>query len=127
MGKSKKLTKYDLIQLGLDIQFNENGEFYISNFSMDKNKKTYSAKIIHPVLVCQKRKYTRDLLYKVVSWGHNGRRYSYPLHRVIYAFYYGEIPEGYVVVSKSGELTNCNPNNLMIVRSELHRKNIILY
>lgn len=47
---------------------------------------------------------------------------TYPLHRAVYSYYYGEIPDGYVIHHKDWNPYNNNIDNLQLLTRSAHKK-----
>ena len=59
-------------------------------------KKWHHLRIPVTYAICN-HKYTQAKVYPKVTFGYNDKSYSYPLARFLYAWFRGEVPEGYVV------------------------------
>ena len=44
------------------------------------------------------------------------------LHRLVYEEHYGSIPKGFCIHHLDNDKTNCNPENLMLLRKSNHHK-----
>ena len=87
----KELTKQDLIDMNIRITKIGYNQFKIEHYS----KKVYKSKeeTWHEITPVLNGKYhsksDKTKYYYIVGWSHNGYPHSYPLQRVIYAWFNG--------------------------------------
>ena len=59
--------------------------------------------------------------YACVTWGRGSERRPFLLHRLVYLFAYGPIPEGHQIHHLDGDRSNWSPENLQAVTPQAHR------
>lgn len=109
----RKLTKEDLVNMGINVQLDNNEEcgFKIYHKSQLRLKTTE----LHPVKNVKHHKYGKDKTYYIISWSQLGKTLSFPLQRVIYAWYYEECPNDKDVDHIDNDSLNNHPDNLQLL------------
>lgn len=111
------LTKQELVDRGIKL---EDGKVY----QWSNKLKDYVELDIK--LITTKPKYGKERSYKVVYYYKKEKHVMYPinLHRLIYVWYKGDIPQGYVVDHIDNNQLNNDPDNLqLLTRGENVKKN----
>ncbi len=114
----KGLTRQDLEDYGIiDIRWDINTnnwaitrKWYKNN---SKSKGTLYTLVVGEAIT--KHKYTKDKSYPKVSFSYKNRAVAIPLSRVIYVWFMGDIPDGYVVDHIDNNPYNTQLNNLRIM------------
>ena len=111
------LTKQELVDRGIKL---EDGKVY----QWSNKLKDYVELDIK--LMTTKPKYGKERSYKVVYYYKKEKHVMFPinLHRLIYVWYKGDIPQGYVVDHIDNNQLNNDPDNLqLLTRGENVKKN----
>lgn len=111
------LTKQELVDRGIKL---ENDKVYQWS---NKLKKYVELDI---KLMTTKPKYGKERSYKVVYYYKKEKHIMYPinLHRLVYVWYKGDIPKGYIVDHIDNNQLNNDPDNLqLLTRGENVKKN----
>lgn len=109
MGKA--ITKQWLIEQGIEV---EDGKIYHTS--------SWGRMELHPTLNNKKHKYGKDMSYYLVGWhGNDKKQHTIPLHRLLYLWSKGDIPEGYDIDHKNGISTDNRLENLEMVT---HKENL---
>ena len=117
----KGLTKQQLSDWGIIAIIYDpiNNEWQIFRHWYKNNSKQKILTIIKPSLAVGKHKYRPDKEYLKVSFSVRGEgSYSIPLSRLVYTWYNGDIPDGYVVDHADNNSFNNNPKNLQLFTVE---------
>lgn len=112
-----QLTKQELVDRGIKL---EDGKVY----QWSNKIKDYVELDIVPVV--NKPKYGKERTYMTVYYYKKEKHLMYPLalHRLIYVWYKGDIPKGYVVDHIDNNQLNNDPDNLqLLTRGENVKKN----
>lgn len=113
----KGLTKQDLEDYGIvEIRWNKYLETWVVTREWYKNntkRKERKQLVIGNVLA--KHKYTTDKSYPKVSFSYKNRAIAIPLSRLVYVWFYGDIPDGYVVDHIDNDPYNNKLNNLQLL------------
>lgn len=111
--KHRKLTKNDLISMGIDIQIDSNEPcgFKITHQSKLRLNKTE----LHPTKSIKKHKFGKTITYYLVGWSELGKSITFPLQRVIYAWYYDLCPADKDVDHVDNDTLNNHPDNLQLL------------
>lgn len=112
-----QLTKQELVDRGIKVD----GE---KVYQWSNKLKDYVELDIK--LMTTKPKYGKERSYKVVYYYKKEKHVMYPinLHRLIYVWYKGDIPQGYVVDHIDNNQLNNDPDNLqLLTRGENVKKN----
>lgn len=111
------LTKQELVDRGIKVDGDK-------VYQWSPRLKDYHELSIKQVK--NKSKYGRERSYKVVHYYKKEIQLMYPiaLHRLIYVWYKGDIPQGYVVDHIDNNQLNNDPDNLqLLTRGENVKKN----
>ena len=98
-GYSKRLTREMLQELGIfricwDVL---EDEWWIQSYTKVKDQEYLKHSHIPVTMAVKKHPKGKDKYYKIVVIYHEGKYYTYQLGRLIYAWFFGEVPEGMVV------------------------------
>ena len=80
-------------------------------------KKWHHLRIPVTYAICN-HKYTQAKVYPKVTFGYNDKSYSYPLARFLYAWFRGEVSEGYVIDHIDNNPFNNSLDNLQAMTAE---------
>lgn len=122
--KLHEITKEILINSGVNIELDENGEIHVTQklqssndngvFICGNNKRWSESRKIFETTA--KHKYGDDITYYRVILKLNGAySYPYPLHAIMYIWFKGPIKKGYDVDHIDGDHKNNNPENLQLL------------
>ena len=90
----------------------KNDKWIIDRYWYKGNSTTKTHKIISVQKAVCRHKYTSDKYYPIVTFSHSGRSVSYPLSRVIYAWFKGPIGAKEVIDHIDNNPFNNRPENL---------------
>lgn len=114
----KGLSKETLKDAGI-IGVELNNDKWIIRRLWYKNKsKAKTESIISVTLARGKHKYRPDKYYPKITFCVRQRVYNIPLSRLIYVWYKGDIPDGYVVDHIDNNSFNNHPDNLQLLTIE---------
>ena len=113
----KGLTKQELIDVGItDVEYDELTKEWIVHRSWYKNNSPKKVeKTIKVTMACGKHKYRQDKYYPKVSFCVKQRVFNIPLSRLVYVWFKGDIPDGYVCDHIDNDSFNNLPDNLQIL------------
>lgn len=115
----KGLTKQELIDIGIiDVKEEPNGSWSILRYWYKNNSKAKELKTISITLARGKHKYRPDKYYQKITFCVKQRVYNISLSRLVYVWYKGDIPDGYVVDHIDNDSFNNKPDNLQILTIE---------
>lgn len=114
----KGLTKKELKDVGIVGVYNVAGEWKVLRYWPDMNKKEKTYKFISITMACGKHKYRANKYYPKVTFCAKCKVYNIPLSRLVYAWFKGDIPDGYVVDHIDNDSFNNNIDNLQILTVE---------
>ena len=114
----KGLTKKELEEMGIaEIRWNKYLETWVVTREWYKNKsKTIKERkqlIIGSVLA--RHKYTKDKSYPKVSFSYKNKSVVFSLSRLVYVWFIGDIPDGYVVDHIDNDPYNNKLGNLQLL------------
>lgn len=117
---NKALTKAMLLEYGITNIYvdPDNGEWWINRFWYKNNSKE---KVHSRVLITEarcKHKYVDDKVYLKVSFCYKQKTISIPLARLLYAWFKGDIPDGYVIDHINNNCYDNSLDNLQILTQE---------
>lgn len=111
----KGLTKQELIDVGIiDVRFIK-GKWLVYRLWYRNNTRVKELKIISITNAVGKHKYRPDKVYPKITFSTPRRKYNIPLSRLVYIWYNGDIPDGYVVDHIDNDSYNCSPDNLQLL------------
>lgn len=115
----KGLTKQELVDVGItSVSVNFAGDWVIHRYWY-KNKSKEKTNIILKVSLAEgKHKYRPNKYYPIVTFCAEQRRYTIPLSRLVYVWFKGDIPDGYVVDHIDNNSYNNMPQNLQLLTIE---------
>lgn len=117
----KGLSKQDLMDFGIvSIYWDKHtNNWAIIRDWYKNNSKTKTT--LYKLQICDvttKHKYTGDKSYPKVQFNWKNRSYAFPLSRVIYAWFKGDIPDGYVIDHKNNDPYDNTLDNLQMLTIE---------
>lgn len=119
---NRQLTKQMLQQMGIyNIYWDtDNNEWWIDRYWYRYGKSREKKHIKLAIsLAVTKHKYSKiDKSYPIVAFGYNNKTYTYPLARVIYCWFKGDIPEGMVIDHIDNNPYNNSIDNLQLLTQE---------
>ena len=117
---NKGLTKAMLVEYGITNIYwdQENNEWWINRFWYKNNSKEKINKRIPITDASRPHKYTQRKVYPKVSFAYKQNQISIPLARLLYAWFKGDIPDGYVVDHIDNNCQNNSLDNLQILTQE---------
>lgn len=100
-----RLTRQMLEEMGFTsvVWDDETKEYWINRYWYNagradtKHPRKKVHKRIKTIILTAKRKYVQDNAYPGLSFGYGGHNVSLSLSKFLYAWFKGEVPEGYVV------------------------------
>ena len=93
----KALTKEKLMELGIDVCRNEKGEYLVRHYGRKTSSAKRSLRAIKVSIIGKKHPYGKNRMYKAYLFHENGKAYTISEHRLVYAWFIGDIPEKYDV------------------------------
>ena len=109
------LTKLDLMELGIDVCRNEKGEYLVRHYGRNAKSLKRSLKVIKASIIGGKHPYGKEVRYKAYLFHENGRAYTISEHRLVYAWFIGDIPAKYDVDHIDGDTMNNSLDNLQLL------------
>lgn len=114
----KGLSKETLENAGIvGVEF-INGEWVIRRLWYKNSSKAKTEGTIKVTLARGKHKYRPDKFYPKVTFCVKQKAYNIPLSRLIYVWFKGDIPDGYVVDHIDNNSFNNHPENLQLLTIE---------
>lgn len=116
----KSLTKQELQDAGIiNVYYNNSSKTWeVIRYWYKNNSKSKNFAKIKITMACGKHKYRPDKYYPKVTFCASQIRYNIPLSRLIYAWFNGDIPDGYVVDHIDNNSFNNDPKNLQLLTIE---------
>ncbi len=111
----KALTKQDLMELGIDVCRNEKGEYLVRHYGRKTSSAKRSLRPIKVSIIGKKHPYGKNRMYKAYLFHENGKAYTISEHRLVYAWFIGDIPAKYDVDHIDGDPMNNNLDNLQLL------------
>ena len=111
----KSLTKQELLDAGITNVECVNGEWQVLRNWYKNNSKTKTSNKISITLACGKHKYRPNKYYYKVTFSYKRKTYNVPLSRLVYVWFNGDIPDGYVVDHINNDSFDNRPENLQIL------------
>lgn len=114
----KGLTKQELEEMGIvEVRWNKYLETWVITREWYKNnsktKKERKQLVVGSVLA--KHKYTRDKSYPKVSFSYKNKPRAFPVSRLVYVWFIGDVPDGCVVDHVDNDPYNNRLNNLQLL------------
>ena len=111
----KKLTKQELLDAGFtDVKYIE-GQWRVFRCWRKNNSKAKVNSEISITLACGKDKYRPVKYYYKITQSFNSKLSNIPLSRLIYVWFKGDIPDGYVVDHINNDSFDNRPENLQLL------------
>ena len=111
----KKLTKQELLDAGLtDVKYID-GQWRVFRHWRKNNSKNKTDLEISVTLACGKHKYRPNKYYQKITFSVNRKMYNIPISRLVYVWYKGDIPDGYIVTHINGDSFDNRPENLQLL------------
>ena len=122
--KNSKLTSEMLKEWGIvNITWDEvTNNWKIERYWHKTSSKEMSISVMKIQKAVCKHKYTADKEYPIVGFSAENKHHCIPLARLIYAWFYGEVPEGMEIDHIDNDPFNNNIDNLQIVSVEENLK-----
>lgn len=109
----RALTKQDLVDMGITIQ--QNHEYECGFQIIHQSSLRLNTTELHPTKNTKHHKYGKDKTYYIVAWSEKGKTISFPLQRVIYAWFNGDVPADMDVDHIDNDSLNNDPYNLQLL------------
>ena len=111
----KGLTKQELIDLGFtNVVYTDNEWQVFRSWYKTKGKERIDGKI-SITLAERKHKYRPNKYYYKVTFSCKSKVYNIPLSRLVYVWYNGDIPDGFVVDHINNDSFDNRPENLQLL------------
>ena len=119
----KGLTREDLERYGI-INVLPNGDSWeVVRYWYKNNSKTIKeVKSLKILKVKGVTKYATPKVYLKVSFNYRGTNFSFPLHRLVWAWHNGEVPDGYEVDHIDNNPFNNSLDNLQLLTTLENRR-----
>ena len=115
----KALNKKILIEVGITNIIKKQDQWLVFRYWYDGNKKTKTFKQLKITNATRKHVYRPNKKYPKVSFtARSYGKFNIPLSRLLYAWFVGEIPDGYVVDHIDNDPYNNDIDNLQILTIE---------
>ena len=111
----KKLTKQELLDAGFTSVEYINDQWRVFRRWRKNNSKEKFDTEISVTLVRGKHKYRPDKYYHKITYSFNRKVINIPLSRLIYVWFIGDIPDGYVVDHINNDSFDNRPENLQLL------------
>ena len=111
----KKLTKKKMLDAP-DTKVNHiYNQWRIFKKKKKNNSKGKTNTEISITLACGKHKYRPNKYYQKITFSVNRKVYNIPLSRLVYVWFKGDIPDGYVVDHINNDSFDNRPENLQLL------------
>ena len=108
----KSLTKQELLDAGFtSVEYIDNQWRVFRRWRKNSSKEKIDTEI-KVTLACGKHKYRSNKYYHKITYSFNRKAINIPLSRLIYVWFKGDIPDGYVVDHKNNDSFDNDPDNL---------------
>ena len=111
----KKLTKQELLDAGFTSVEYINDQWRVFRRWRKNNSKEKTDTEISITLARGKHKYRPDKYYYKITYSFNRKVINIPLSRLIYVWFKGDIPDGYVVDHINNNSFDNRPENLQLL------------
>ena len=111
----KKLTKQELLDAVFTSVEYINDQWRVFRRWRKNNSKEKIDTEIKVTLACGKHKYRPDKYYHKITYSLNRKVINIPLSRLIYVWFKGDIPDGYVVDHINNDSFDNRPENLQLL------------
>ena len=111
----KSLTKQELLDAGFTSIEYINDQWRVFRYWRKNNSKVKTNTEISITLACGKHKYRPDKYYYKITYSLNRKVINIPLSRLIYVWFIGDIPDGYVVDHINNDSFDNRPENLQLL------------
>ena len=111
----KKLTKQELLDAGFTSVEYINDQWRVFRRWRKNNSKEKFDTEISVTLARGKHKYRPDKYYHKITYSFNRKVINIPLSRLIYVWFIGDIPDGYVVDHINNDSFDNRPENLQLL------------
>ena len=111
----KKLTKQELLEAGFTEVKYIDGQWRVFRRWRRYNSKEKFDTEIKITQACGKHKYRPDKYYDKITYSFNRKVINIPLSRFIYAWFKGDIPDGYIIDHINGDSFDNRPENLQLL------------
>lgn len=118
--QNRQLTRSMLKEMGFhEITWDDKeNKWIIDRYWHNRKSKVKKHTFIKTTVATCKHKYTTDKTYPTITFSYNNKGYCYPLARFIYAWFNGEIKEGWVVDHIDNNPFNNRLENLQALTPE---------
>ena len=111
----KKLTKQELLDAGFtSVEYIDNQWRVFRRWRKNNSKEKFDTEI-SVTLARGKHKYRPDKYYHKITYSFNRKVINIPLSRLIYVWFIGDIPDGYVVDHINNDSFDNRPENLQLL------------
>ena len=111
----KKLTKQELLDAGFtSVEYINDQWRVFRRWRKNSSKEKFDTEI-KVTLACGKHKYRPDKYYHKITYSFNRKVINIPLSRLIYVWFIGDIPDGYVITHINGDSFDNRPENLQLL------------
>lgn len=114
----KGLTKQELKDAGIVNVYYNGKTWEVIRYWHRSNCKHKEVRRLQISMACGKHKYRPDKYYPKVTFCMKQKRYNIPLSRLVYVWFKGDIPDGYVVDHIDNDSFNNKPDNLQLLTIE---------
>lgn len=114
-----RLTRQDLEDMGIvDVRWDNNDWLITRYWYRHGNDINKTLTTLRPAMMVKKHKYGKTKYYYKVQFNYKGRGVGISLGRFLCAWFYNEVPEGYVVDHKDDDTHNNTLDNLQVITLE---------